>query len=338
MKKAYFTVLLGVTLLIFGCTFSKEPISNWGAEEIDSNLIGTWILDDNDDSEFEFIHVGYTHSDLLTFMLIGFEENGSLKQIELEGFNSTVDNSKYLNLRFLSVAETGIIDDYPNYIIVKYQLQEDTIGLAILSETSIKRAITEGVLQGVRGGMLSETVIESPQEELQEFLRTHDKEIFEDYIYLRKFYSPRLTELKLPKAFTPTPLPGPLTLQLPTHDVELIVKQRRSKAIPGSNNRIFIHLDDITGGYTLLSVKTDTGNVLHDATEVSVGETIDFQVEEHTFYITIETMRNFLAGDDYCMVSVSDVQPEPQTSATDTDENITETLTPTKTPNDSETR
>jgi len=90
--------------------------------------------------------------------------------------------------------------------------------------------------------------------------------------------------------------PAPLSLKLPAEPVELTILQRRSKAIPGSEDRILLQLGDITVGQVLLSVRSDHGKLLLDDTSVEPGEVAKFTVADKTFYIRLRELTNVLLG------------------------------------------
>jgi len=109
---------------------------------------------------------------------------------------------------------------------------------------------------------------------------------------------PDLRWTDMGKPFDPKPgrTPKPLTLKLPTEPVELTVLQRRSKVIPGSEDRITLQLGDITAGQVLLSVRSDEGETLLDDTSVKPGEVVEFTVADRTFYIRLRELTNVLLG------------------------------------------
>ena len=90
----------------------------------------------------------------------------------------------------------------------------------------------------------------------------------------------------------------PLSFKLPDEPVELTVLQRRSKPIPGSENRISLRLGDITAGQVILSVRSDEDEVLLDDTSVKPGEATKFAVADKAFYIRLRELTNVLLGDN----------------------------------------
>ena len=98
---------------------------------------------------------------------------------------------------------------------------------------------------------------------------------------------------------------APLTLTLPDERVELTIKRRRSKPIPGSDGRIIIALDDITGGQVVVSVKSDDGDVLLDDVSMEQGGVVTFQVGEEEYFCHVKELKNFLTGQDIAIVEVA---------------------------------
>lgn len=94
----------------------------------------------------------------------------------------------------------------------------------------------------------------------------------------------------------PKRTPAPLSLKLPDEPVELTILQRRSKPIPGSEDRIFLQVGDITAGQVLLSVRGDEGEVLLDDTSVKTGKVAKFTVADKTFYVRLRELTNVLLG------------------------------------------
>ena len=90
--------------------------------------------------------------------------------------------------------------------------------------------------------------------------------------------------------------PAPLSLKLPNEPVEMTILQRRSKPIPGAEDRIFLQVEDITAGQVLLSVRADEGEVLLDDTSIKPGKVARFTVADKTFYVRLRELTNVLLG------------------------------------------
>jgi hypothetical protein len=109
-----------------------------------------------------------------------------------------------------------------------------------------------------------------------------------------------------PVAKRPAEVPAPpLSLRLPTDLVTLTIKQRSSRPIPGSGNRIRANLDDITGGQVILSINADRDVVLLEETSVKPGEIVVFEVNEQKFYARVKDMTNVLIGTDIAVIEIA---------------------------------
>lgn len=135
--------------------------------------------------------------------------------------------------------------------------------------------------------------------------------------------SPDLHWTDLGKPWDPKPRPTPkkpLALKLPNEPVELTVLQRRSKAIPGSENRILLRLGDITAGQVILSVRSDEDEVLLDDTSVKPGEVAKFAVADKVFYVRLRDLTNVLLGDnDFGILEVWPPPPPIEPAGDDDD-------------------
>ena len=98
---------------------------------------------------------------------------------------------------------------------------------------------------------------------------------------------------------------SPPTLVLPQTVVSLTLKQRSSKAIPGSDERIFLQVDDITGGQVLVSVRDDEGKTVLDDVSAKQGDVVSFKVGAKTYFIRVKELQNFLVGDDIAVLEIA---------------------------------
>ena len=101
---------------------------------------------------------------------------------------------------------------------------------------------------------------------------------------------------------------GPIKLKLPRERVELSLHQREAKAIPGSSDRLFVRLGDITGGQVLVTIETDDDEVLLDEASLEQGEEARFRVSSREFSVRIKNLRNFLTGNDLAVIEVAEVR------------------------------
>jgi len=126
----------------------------------------------------------------------------------------------------------------------------------------------------------------------------------------------RWVDLGNPLDPQPEQTPKPLSLKLSGEPVELTILQRRSKAIPGSEDRILLRLGDITAGQVLMSVRSDDGEVLLDDTSVEPGEVAKFTVADKTFYIRLRELTNVLLGtNDFGVFEIWSNPPPVETAS-----------------------
>lgn len=112
-----------------------------------------------------------------------------------------------------------------------------------------------------------------------------------------------------------------LSLKLPDEVVTITIRQRRSRPIPGSDNRIRINLDDITGGRVIMSISDNRGVVLMEEASVKPGEVVTFEVNDKEYFARIKELNNVLIGTDIAVIEVAadrdafpDIDPKPETT------------------------
>ena len=104
-----------------------------------------------------------------------------------------------------------------------------------------------------------------------------------------------------------------IELALPERVVEISLKQRQEKPIPGSDSRLWVHLGDVTAGQAFVSVRTGDRNRYGDTDvvvlldEVSLDETeiASFKVNGTRFYVRMKDLRNVLIGEDFGTVEIA---------------------------------
>jgi hypothetical protein len=97
----------------------------------------------------------------------------------------------------------------------------------------------------------------------------------------------------------------PLSLELPNDVVTITIRQRRSRPIPGSDNRIRINLDDITGGQVIMSISDDRGEVLLEEASLKPGEVVTFEVNDKAYFARVKELTNVLIGTDIAVIEVA---------------------------------
>lgn len=99
------------------------------------------------------------------------------------------------------------------------------------------------------------------------------------------------------------------TLSLPSELVEMTFTQRETRAIPGSDGTVRIHLGDITEGQVRLTVLTSDDEELLGSTFVHADETVAFVLDEKQYTIHVNELRNLLVGDDFARLTIARASP-----------------------------
>ncbi len=77
------------------------------------------------------------------------------------------------------------------------------------------------------------------------------------------------------------------------------VVQRYTVEIPGSSGYLKVHIGDVTGGQTRVTLRTAEGEVLVLDRSLRQGETVRFDLSGNEYELLLDKMVNFLIGDDY---------------------------------------
>ena len=80
--------------------------------------------------------------------------------------------------------------------------------------------------------------------------------------------------------------------------VEFQMSQRSTVALPGSNDRILIAIDDITRGQVMMCLSWRDGNVIVAPRSVRPNDRVAFTVDGHAYNIELKQLRNVLVGED----------------------------------------
>ena len=101
------------------------------------------------------------------------------------------------------------------------------------------------------------------------------------------------------------------TVELTTDPVTVAVHQRESAAIPGSDGKVRVHLDDITGGQVMLWVTGGGGEQIVEPRSVQPGDVLEVPIPgkkgkaEKPLYLKMSGMTNYLVGDDFAELTFS---------------------------------
>ena len=183
-------MFLAVLSIIFmmGCIpYADHPLTAPDREKIDAAILGTWFWKEKD--EAGYIHMGLNEqSGLLRVVMAELKTNGVVEISELGGHTSFVKENTYLNLKWVSPAESK----FDGYMIVKYKATPDALGIGLMDNEVVEKAIEAGELNGnVKKGKWFSTIriTENPKK-FQEFVLKSDKELFPEMKFLKKLNLP----------------------------------------------------------------------------------------------------------------------------------------------------
>lgn len=103
----------------------------------------------------------------------------------------------------------------------------------------------------------------------------------------------------------------PLRQALPEDPVTIAVHQRRSAAVPGSGQALFVRLGDITGGQVMLGIEGPEGQSVVDARSVRYGDVVRFDLSGEEHYLQVLKLHNMLFDNDFAELRLSATLPEP---------------------------
>lgn len=105
-------------------------------------------------------------------------------------------------------------------------------------------------------------------------------------------------------------------LRLPDEGVQLTVVQRETAPLPGSGDRLFLRLGDITAQQVLVNIVEEGGRSVLNTKSVQVGDVIPFDVRGWRYYLSVVELRNFPTGDDFGVFELSRTEPVGRGPAT----------------------
>jgi hypothetical protein len=95
-------------------------------------------------------------------------------------------------------------------------------------------------------------------------------------------------------------------LQLTNLPVEMTVKQRSSTAVPGSEGRLLLTVDDITRGQVMASLATAAGDAVMSPRSMLADEDATFRFGGSSYSLMLKELNNALVGEDFASFIVSD--------------------------------
>src|SRR5688500_9723586 len=94
-----------------------------------------------------------------------------------------------------------------------------------------------------------------------------------------------------PATVAPAP-PQPPTLPAVPQRIALL--QRQQAMLAGTGSGVFVHIGDITGGQTLLTIRNAAGIAMLPTTSVQQGDIKTFPIAGNTFEIEVAELKNLL--------------------------------------------
>jgi len=177
-----------VITMMFGCIpYSEHPLTDPDKEQTDASIIGTWFW--VNENELGYIHIGRDkESKWLRLIMVDVGRDGELETSEFFGHTSSLEGNTYLNLKWVRPAEA----EMAGYTFVKYVVNQESLGIAMMGGEEVEEAIKSGLLEGEleKGDWFSSVRITEGQKKLQQFILQNDKKLFPEMKYL--------TRLKLP--------------------------------------------------------------------------------------------------------------------------------------------
>lgn len=176
-------ILMFVSLL--GCVpYSDNPLTDPSEQALDSSIYGSWFW--KDENESGYVHIGLDkESHLLRVVMLEFDRNGELNVSEFSAHTSSLEDKAYLNLRWIRPA-----DENPGYLLVKYQVRDERLGISLMDGSAAEKAIKEGLLKGKVGddNWAGSIQITEEQGKWQQFVGRNDKELFRETVYLHRLW------------------------------------------------------------------------------------------------------------------------------------------------------
>jgi hypothetical protein len=176
-------------LVMFGCVPSSDnPLTEPDKDLIDGSILGTWFW--HDDVESGYIHIGLNkETKLLRLLMTEFDRDGTMEASEFNGHTSAIKGRRYLNLKYVHPVEEGV----SGYLLVKYDLKDGRLGIALMNNSVAEKAIKNGKLKGiVEKEKWSTTVrITETLQPLREFVLQNDGALFPEMVFLTKLSLPK---------------------------------------------------------------------------------------------------------------------------------------------------
>lgn len=106
---------------------------------------------------------------------------------------------------------------------------------------------------------------------------------------------------------------GARLLNLPHDQTSLRVEQRTQETIPGSRDRLYIHLGDITRGQVEMTLGDTEGGAPIPSRSVREGDRIDFQVAGYPYVLFVDEFETHVMAADAAHFLISQQEEAPGT-------------------------
>ncbi|NNE00716.1 MAG: hypothetical protein HKN47_25655 [Pirellulaceae bacterium] len=113
-----------------------------------------------------------------------------------------------------------------------------------------------------------------------------------------------------------------VTLTLPKRGKKITMMQREKRAIPGSDDSLWIQLGDITGGQVMLEVVDANGQSIVERTSMKRRDFVKFKVDKRDIYLQIADLEMHLLSADFCELHLSKKKPKKEPATTRSDETV----------------
>jgi hypothetical protein len=80
--------------------------------------------------------------------------------------------------------------------------------------------------------------------------------------------------------------------------VEILVKQRTTSIVPGSDGKLLLTIDDITDGQVMVTLATDHGTMVLPTRSLKPDESVDFKFGSVDYELKLRQLDNALVGED----------------------------------------
>jgi hypothetical protein len=173
------TVLKALLIAILGLSLSGcdvvfiNPLIDPEDAVVDKRLIGKWSVPDSPHNKKGYIDIKQSGRKLI----IASVASKTLKDKLMKEFHTISCNEK----NFIVAAYTGRVEkkEQKGYLIIKYQLVNDSLKLWLAIPAMFKAAIEAGELHGKVSGAFDSTIIVEPPNEALKFLCSSDDKMFE---------------------------------------------------------------------------------------------------------------------------------------------------------------